>query len=58
MSQELKLKYYLDQKPLSNADIENMKKSKKNSVMNYFLLMKYLSLEKNIRVKLLNFWKI
>ena len=32
MSQELKLKYYLDQKPLSNTDIENMKKSKKKFI--------------------------
>ena len=36
MSQELKLKYYLDQKPLSNADIENMKKSKKKFVDELF----------------------
>ena len=46
------LKYYLDQKPLSNSDICKMKKSKKNLLMNYFLLMKNLFMEKNTHKKL------
>ena len=33
------LKYYLDQKPLSNSDIEHLKNLKQNLLMNYFLQM-------------------